>query len=57
MGGSVVGDVAARAALVLDDNLLPPDLGKAIGRDAGRGVGAAARREADDQPHHPRRPS
>ena len=56
MGRGVVGDVAAGAALVLDDDLLAPHLRQAAGGDAGGGVGAAARREADDQPHHARRP-
>jgi hypothetical protein len=56
VGGGVMGDVAACAALVLDDDLLAPYLRQAAGGDARGRVGPAARREADDQPHHARRP-
>ena len=57
VGRGVVGDVAARAALVLDDDLLAPDFRQPAGGDARGRVGAAAGREADDQPHHAGRPA
>src|SRR5262249_45946973 len=51
------GDVAARPALVLDHDLLAPNLRQPGGDDAGSRVDSPARRERADDAHHLAGPS
>jgi hypothetical protein len=52
-----VREISARAAPVLHDDLLAPELRQTRCQDARGCVGAAARRKSDDEVHRARRPS
>src|SRR6476659_866597 len=56
MGHGVDRDVATGATLVLDHDLLAPNLGEPLGDDAGRRVGAATSRKSYHKPHGTIRP-
>ena len=47
MGDRLISRMSARTALVLDNDLLTPNLGEPIAKDARDGVCPAARRQAN----------
>ena len=51
LGAHCRADVALRAAAIVDDDLLAPLLGQFGAEHASERVGAAARRERNDQAH------
>ncbi len=53
LGDRLGADIGAGAGLVLDHDLLAPDLGEPMADDAGDRVGGAAGHERNDEPHVP----